>query len=385
MIQLFFLLTLLIDKTGVYSAYFYFCALLFLLYLAKSPADVFSQRRPPIFLIVLVFLVFYLVFSSVFVNGVDASYRALGNSVETLLFVFMSFSSFLIILNKKEWASYYFFGLVTLGAAVVCYPYLIDGYGYQRVTGPGFLSKAILGPSVIFIYWSIGVFLYFTTKTNPVGIVAFIVATASILAYALLTQSRGPIISVLVGFSLVVLISARLSDRRYLFSSLLVIFASISIGWHVFSGFFSLDGLVARGWSYRPEIWRAVLETSKSSFWLGNGVMKSFSDSLAHKMLVESIGLTAYHAHNTFLQLFHDGGFFGVTIFVVAIAIMVLEIKSNCQKRERYWIGFILVATVMINFTDTSKFVSSPKEAWVMLWLPLVFVAALIAKEKAVE
>lgn len=97
-----------------------------------------------------------------FLNDVRDYLRAIGNSIETLFFVAMAYSSFIVMMSGRKWLARYYFGLVVFGAFIVCYPYLINGYQLQRVTGPGFLSEAILGPSVLFVYWMIGAFLCFT-------------------------------------------------------------------------------------------------------------------------------------------------------------------------------------------------------------------------------
>lgn len=85
------------------------------------------------------------------------------------------------------------------------------------------------------------------------------------------------------------------------------------------------------------------------------------------------------------LTLFHDGGVVAVSLFLFAVYYMFKDINARCGKKERFWIYFILIGLVFINLTDSSKFVSSPKESWVMLWFPMVFIAAWMSSKESFQ
>ena len=108
----------------------------------------------------------------------------------------------------------------------------------------------------------------------------------------------------MVGIILVFVISVAQKERRYLFFSFGAVAAAVIVAALMVFNVITLDLLSERGWSYRPDIWAAILESGKDTFWFGNGVMKDFNETEAHRILIESVKLNAYHAHNTLLQLF---------------------------------------------------------------------------------
>lgn len=384
LVYLFFFLTLFVDKTGLYSAYFYVASLLFFLFLFKKDSHLFEQKAFPLSFLVFVILLAYLVLANFAVLGFHRSYRAVGNSVETLFFIFMAYSASLVFLRRRALFSRLFFALVVSGFVFTAYPYVLSGYELQRIVGAGFLSKAILGPSVLFVYWLLGCFLYMGTEAKLKDVFAFSLATVCVLMYALLSQSRGPIAAVLVSIACGFFISFFSCNKRRLSSSLLVLLLSIVTIGYVFLNILPLSTLFQRGTSYRLDIWAAVLGSSGESFWLGNGVMAEFAEGAANKILIDSIGYSINHAHNTLVQLFYDGGLIGLFIFLLAIALMFYEVVfKHRDKMERYWVGVIALGVIMINFTDTSKLINPPKEGWVMLWLPIAFIAALVSSQKA--
>ena len=189
----------------------------------------------------------------------------------------------------------------------------------------------------------------------------------------------------MVGIILVFVISVAQKERRYLFFSFGAVAAAVIVAALMVFNVITLDLLSKRGWSYRPDIWAAILESGKDTCWFGNGVMKDFNETEAHRILIESVKLNAYHAHNTLLQLFHDGGVVAVSLFLFAVYYMFKDINARCGKKERFWIYFILIGLVFINLTDSSKFVSSPKESWVMLWFPMVFIAAWLSSKESFQ
>lgn len=288
------------------------------------------------------------------------------------------------------------YGLLFLGAVVIAglsalIPYLWAGNFSARLAGFGFLAHPIQGPSTLLVLWTIGIALLGLANAGRwVDRLLVLVSFSTVIAFALLSQSRGPVVAAIA--TLLLAIAARgISVPKIRVWALLAVAISlasvIGIAWWAAEtpDSWLYQTMTQRGLSYRPEIWAAVLANCQNFWLLGVGASTDFIDTVPGTILKQDMGYVFHHSHNLFLQTFLVGGVLALALLLAAVGIMTVRLfrlyEMSRSPAALTGLGVLLV-TIMVNFTDTAQLLSSPTPDWVLLWLPLSFVALLVAHER---
>ncbi|MAZ39015.1 MAG: hypothetical protein CMF49_02760 [Legionellales bacterium] len=211
-------------------------------------------------------------------------------------------------------------------------------------------------PHPILSDWAYGtplvICIYQLTKTNHIKSLwcHFLMATP-LIAYLLLTQSRGPLLALFGTILFILLITRNL--RSWIILLLIAIFICIDVP------------MLTRGMTtatLRFEIWHNVLLNSMSHFWFGHGY-------LATRQVIIN-GLDFNHAHNVFIEMFYLGGLIGLLTLVSLIIIPVYIFL----KHPTNYVVQVLMATfifgILCMLTDGSKILVHPHALWLCFWLP---------------
>lgn len=262
--------------------------------------------------------------------------------------------------------------------------YLWTGQYPARFSGFGFLSHPILGPASLMSLWAIGMVMYRVDESRRRLDYAIIGTSLLVVLFVvILSQSRGPLVALLVflfAYTLSVqLVSGQARRWRYFWWLLGGVLFLIVL----FTLFFDdlLARMTARGMSYRPLIWLAVLQKPPELVWIGAGMASDFTNSEAGKLLYEQAGIRIKHPHNLILGAFHYSGIIGVALFLSLLSwvvVRILRLSGWYGRRLRPFALGLFVLVLLLNMTDGHRIVAPPSPDWLFFWLPFTFLVGLV-------
>lgn len=234
-----------------------------------------------------------------------------------------------------------------------------------RAEGIGELSHPILGAYVI------GVSVIWTLLWPPRSRLlqagwALVLIVSS--AFVVMSQSRGAVLAL---FFTVVALPIWWRHRRAFYLSAAAVMVAVI-------GFIVLEPLMtARGSSYRPEIFAAVLKMIELNPLTGLGLGSEY------KVIVAD-GQRFDHSHNFFTHIAIELGLPGM-LFWVAIWLAVLWQAWRVRETDlgRGLIGIWLFSTLAMQF-DAASLTGSPRAEWFISWLPIGLATLLVWARKEV-
>ncbi|MFQ5661542.1 MAG: O-antigen ligase family protein, partial [Gammaproteobacteria bacterium] len=202
--------------------------------------------------------------------------------------------------------------------------------------------------------------------------------------YVCLTQSRGPILSLLL---ILLLPAITLVKNGFWKSNLTVALFSIGFILIVITGVDNdfIDGLIRRSDSYRLEIWRQTLSCTGEHLWTGVGIATKFSRSEAGIQLYNQLHVWFLHPHNIFISMLYYGGVLGLACFSVFILMLFKGILSSQSNGRRPCQLITLIGVLMLLATDGYRLISAPREIWLIFWLPITFIIGTSCRETEEE
>ncbi len=185
----------------------------------------------------------------------------------------------------------------------------------------------------------------------------------------LLTQSRGPLFSLVVALAPLVLLLKHLQRKDWLIIGAILVILALAM---VFSnGYDVLSARIDKSYSQsftRFGIWENALSYIQQKPWFGWG----FSQELD---FVNAIGQRVHTTHSLYFATLLKGGIVGglllLAVIVYGFYMGWLQIKAN-QALE----ASMFLFGVMFYATQGMFLLSNPSVPWVMFWLPLALVMA---------
>ncbi len=385
----FFFLGMMVPYEDLYR-FFFFAGVVPLTLWSFFKGEIPPAAVSPIILLLLL-LTAYLALNSFFVS--DAAFRMAFRRFRWGLTVFILAGALLIacgqwIKRPGFYGRLFLFAVIAAGTAMLV-PYLMAGDFSERITGVGLLWHTIQASSILLIVWTMGfVMICMAQDPRRADRVLILAAFAVVIAVIVASQSRGPLLAagitmLLAGVSHILWLPR---EKRFIPAGVMGL-AAVAAGlclWYgraMLSGY--IDALFIRGLSYRPEIWKAVIEHSSSNRLFGVGSATRLPDSVAGRALLEETGLVFAHTHNLFMEMFYAGGVIALLLLVAALALLFFRLLAmEAPGAVRMACVCLLMVVLMVNFTDTVSPLSAPRPAWVLFWLPLVFLVAVSHPEK---
>jgi len=255
---------------------------------------------------------------------------------------------------------------------------LQEAFQGGRIQGFGVMGHPIQGASIATVFLATGLFLTFRedSSASRSDTLLAMVSVVSVCAFVTLSQSRAPLIALLLYlFFLAGFLGYRYRRPATIFALLLVTACVvILLQWFIGLGVLS-DQLISRGGSYRFEIWAAYLTYPPESVLLGNGAGLDFRLTDAAKLHLEPMGLDIAHPHNIWLGAFVENGLIGVLMQAGLVMLPAIAVsRSRLALRTRLHLLAILVLFLLLTFTDEYTLVTSVHPIWFVGWIPLVFV-----------
>ncbi|MFP3993948.1 O-antigen ligase family protein [Pseudomonas capeferrum] len=250
--------------------------------------------------------------------------------------------------------------LLLLGSGLLAFAALvsiINFYGLQgksllaRLAGIGEISHPILGAYVV---GAAALFLLYEPPHKRGMQLLWLAALACLGAFAVLSQSRGAILALVIT---VVMAPLWFRDRH---SRVFSILAVIATG----AAFYVMYDLIAkRGSSYRPEIFHAVVDMIAAHPWTGLGLGAGYD--------VSAVGKHFDHTHNMFTHVAVEMGLPGMLLWVTVWLYTLGEIvRARATLFGKVLLCFWVYSTLAMQF-DAASLTGTPRAEWFISWLPV--------------
>ena len=248
--------------------------------------------------------------------------------------------------------------------------YATHDFGTERLSGLGVLNHPITSAYFYAIVALITLFAALRDATTRWRKGMLLVGLAVLLAYVLLTASRGPVLALCIA----VVTGAVLTRNRVLIVGLVVagvMLAAIGVVQDI-----GPYNVLARASNFRVDIWLGILDRISESFWFGNGIA-------ANASVVMSSGGTARHAHQLYLGNHFYGGVPATVLLLVLLSAAAGVAIRHCLKTGQAVYVTLLVFVVVAGMVDFGEFLRSPNLIWFYFWFPIVLIAGVEASAEA--
>lgn len=189
---------------------------------------------------------------------------------------------------------------------------------------------------------------------------------AFIGTFILFTQSRGP----MLGLGVIVFLGAVCKRQWWLALAMLAIpLAYLAITYH------DPHSFVARGDSYRFEIWQAGIKRALQHPWFGYGLMPE-----QHFRMHD--GMYIVHPHNIFIANQLYGGIVASSLLFILLALCLYNAWLYFRRSGNFLLlGLVFFIAVSGTF-DYSTLIRSTNIEWMFFWMPVGMIAAYQKKYK---
>ncbi|HBC0586341.1 TPA: O-antigen ligase family protein [Enterobacter cloacae] len=195
----------------------------------------------------------------------------------------------------------------------------------------------------------------------------FYIPVPLLLVCLILTQSRGPFLSMIVA-AIVAFLCKPKWNFKLLAGSLIVLIVIGSILY--FSGFFDIFIKRAeessRAGSVRFGIWQYAFEVAKQKMIFGWGFNKELE-------FINGYGQPVTTTHSLYLATFLKGGIVGLLLLLSMILFAGRQCLRHLAANHKAEIAVIVFA-LMFYVTQGMFVISNPREYWVLFWLPLAII-----------
>lgn len=290
----------------------------------------------------------------------------ISNNFKILLRIFSTIVFFLATLifckhEKKPLTFFNTLALIALISAIIsCALHYFTEGGFlvntlNRLYPIGQLHNPINGVAAYSLMAIICLHLLLTPKLplKPLYITSFLCFLFLIIA----SMSRTPLLSLILGCSVIVLGNFFQHSKKHLFITLIILAIMSVAALYALSFERVFEVLMDRGISFRDVIWQDAIGRIIANP-LGYGTWN-------HENLFANL---TFHPHNMFLAIAYYYGIAGLLIFTLIIALITI---NTFHKKNILGIA-ILCFIVSTIFFDTHIPFRSPSDLWLIFWLPLV-------------
>ena len=188
-----------------------------------------------------------------------------------------------------------------------------------------------------------------------------------LLACLILTQSRGPFLSLVVAATVAFLCKPKWNVKLLLGSVVILLLIGLAF---YFSG--SIDIFInraeesSRAGTVRFGIWQHAVEVAKQKAIFGWGFNKELQ-------FINGYGQTISTTHSLYLATFLKGGIVGLLLLAGMILYAARQSLRHLAADHKAEIA-VLVFALMFYITQGMFIISNPREYWVLFWLPFAII-----------
>ncbi|MDR3474425.1 MAG: O-antigen ligase family protein [Devosia sp.] len=251
--------------------------------------------------------------------------------------------------------------------------FLLRHGGWDRLEGWAETRNAILGASIM------GVCTILALGRALRGgrwWPAWAASVPLFLAFIVLTDSRGPILTVVLA-ALVLLPARSLRTYAAILAAVVILAALIGLWqpeWVAATINHVVDRAIDRGTSYRLEIWQETLSEVARRPLVGHGPTASLRID----------GGFGHHPHDLYLSALFYSGTVGLALLLAALAWLFRDVLRLPPGIESRTCLALLLHMVLSGATDLSQIIKGPGELWYIVWLPLAYALAVVRDPVAV-
>ncbi len=194
-------------------------------------------------------------------------------------------------------------------------------------------------------------------------------AALVLLAFVVLTQSRGGLLATTAGITALFVIN----HTRQTFLVLFGLAESVAITLLYQPDFL---GASSRGTSSRLLIWETVWENIRHAPWFGHGYLTEES------VYVPVQDITHAFAHDVFLGTLRDGGLVGLALLLMFVGLALWRSLSHGRRTGNFLYFSLLVFGLVCMTFDLDRLLTRPRELWIIFWLPLALTMGLRARTR---
>jgi O-antigen ligase len=248
-----------------------------------------------------------------------------------------------------------------------------------RLVGNGTLRNPIRASSIYGIAVFSAIYLHeFYNKKSLKRL--FAAAVVPPFMFILISQSRGPILALVLSLGSSWIFQRTFSNR--VFGKKILVFLGVlfcgGIAFFlsrpdVFKFFF-----VERGFAYRFEIWGKILSKALPAIVFGQGLTADTNTVMAD-------GTLFIHPHSVYVATLYYGGITGLALLIAVIGWTVKTGTANSRSPiGGLCLGSMIFGALCIA-TDGNVVIQHPKPFWVFFWFPIAIAAYIesMAREKS--
>ncbi|WP_339670075.1 O-antigen ligase family protein [Dasania marina] len=249
---------------------------------------------------------------------------------------------------------------------------------HWRLKSWGSLENSLHAASMYGVFVLVG--LHFLLRSNRCGIVFQGVMMLSMLLLfigSMATQSKGPIISLLICvFALLLIYKARKA-----MVTLAIVAVSVCMLLY-FEGDI-VRSLIIRGDSHRLFIWMDAINKIKLSPWFGHGMGAQY---LVEMPILNARGeaVTFVTPHSRWLAALFFTGVIGFLLLLYSLLCPVIKLGFY-EKGVTRLMQLILFYSAMCGVTQGVGWITNPDHIWFMFWFPWAALVALASDKKRKE
>lgn len=353
------------DRSLHHKLYYGLFSIPSLIALCLRPRELKELLREPIFIAMLLFAGWALL--SLFWGPGD---RSLGGLIKPPLHTLMLFAGcYLLVRYRSEIVQPLLFSAAIVGLIASIYNLYMFARIYEpgmRLIGGGAFDNPLLSSHLFGFFCAYWLSLSMICKRRRILWFSIPALTVMFLA-VLATGSRTP----LVALTLAALWLGFICWNR----RSVVLLGILLVGGAAVSALFS-SMIIARGDSYRFEIWQIVLQKIAERPWTGHGYDAALT-------VDPGLGYMLAEPHNFALGVLYYVGIFG---FIPWLFVQAWGLLSSWHHRLQPL--FIIASTWLVfgigsGLTEGGGIISRPKEHWFLLWIPLALIAALSINQRA--
>lgn len=270
-------------------------------------------------------------------------------------------ATFAGVADPKRWPPLDFL-LVGLGCLVSIlalseYAAVADGSTWPRLVGQGILKNPLVIASVLGVCILLAVARFHYASRFLAGL-PWLLAAMPMGVTMVATQSRGPLLALLLALPLVVLGKAPGARRHWLLLAILLVGTVL-----VAANMRTLSSTLMRGdgTGFRAGIWHSVVEETAPEWVAGQGLRASRSVKVGNE--------TFPHCHNSLLSVFRFGGLIGASLFLVFWGLILREAARLPTEMRRRLVPWLVFGFACQLTNGTFPFVR-PGYDWFLTWLP---------------
>lgn len=226
---------------------------------------------------------------------------------------------------------------------------------YRLGTGTSF-GQAIHAAHYYGTFFSLSLGFLLFGNSKAIKMLSSVVLVLS-LAAIILTKSRGGYLAVISTVFIAASLYVFIYKKWKLAAVICAVFVLLALGLYEYFPKF----ILARGDSYRFEIWVEARRLIQDNFWFGIG--------LGARPPITASGFA--HAHNLYLNIWLATGLVGLLLFAAMLTTVLKAVfRSDNKLSVIYTLPLVFFLVAMM--TDSQHLINSPNEAWFCFWYVLM-------------